>query len=552
MKVLQTAIRPAAGRSSDPHVSSALRTDRELLRKFAAEKSEAAFAEVVRRHASMVHAACMRVLQHRQDAEDAFQAVFWVLACKAGASWWRESVAGWLHEVARRIAMKKRTGRRMSMASSVAESAAQPTPAEPDFDLQAVDEEIAQLPEAYRGAIILCCLEGKRYDEAARELGCTDGVLRGRLIRGKELLRKRLVKRGIGAAAVGLAALLEGMASAASTIPQATIAQTARTALLFANGQTGALSPTALSLAQGALRMILWNRIKLAALSLALLTLLGFGAAKWATAGNPPQGVGPAYRAHPTAVDDENRAEKKESLHGVVRGIDAEKKLLNVRAEELEFDTAYEVPANAEVRIVGSPAKLEDLRKGMRFHLAFAADGKTVEKVHATWPTVRCVLKGIDATKRTITFPAGGDEDEEGAFDITLAIAPEAKALIGAFPIGLDELKVGQKAELELSADRKSAVKIEARPENGEFRATLKQAAGNNLLIAVGSEEEDHDRFELRLPLAPNAAVKWNGQDAKVGDLPANARLMLQLDGERKQVVRVRGLPAPVRDERND
>lgn len=553
MKVLETAIRPAEGRPHGPPPATVPLTDRELLRQFAIEKSETAFAEVVRRHASLVEATCMRVLQHRQDAEDAFQAVFWVLARKAGSGGWRESVAGWLHEVARRIAMKKRTSRRMPAATPAIESATQPTQAEPAADLEAVDEEIARLPEAYRGAIVLCCLQSKRYDDAARELGCSDGALRGRLVRGKELLRKRLVKRGIGAAAVGLATMLECMASASQPVSESAIVEATRTALLFANGKVGGLSPSALSLAQGALRMILWQRIRFAVLSLALLALLGFGAARWAAAGDSARGTAGGYHAHATAVeDDEPRADrKKDTLKGVVRGIDAEKKLLNVRAEELEFDTAYDIPANAEVRISGTPAKLEDLRKGMRFDLAFSADGKTVEKVHAKWPTVRCTIKTIDAEAKSISFPASDDEDEN-PLDLTLAIAPNAKVHIGAFEIGVKELKSGQKAELELSADRKSVVKVDARAENGEFRATLVQAAGNMLLLAVGSDDEDQDSFEVRLEMAPNASVKWNGQDAKAGDLLTNARLLVQLDGERKQVVRVRGIPAAARGERDD
>src|SRR5437764_869497 len=68
----------------------------------------ASFARLVRRHGPMLHGVCRRVLHDAHDAEDVFQAAFLVLARKAGAGRWGESVGGWLHTTARRLALRAR------------------------------------------------------------------------------------------------------------------------------------------------------------------------------------------------------------------------------------------------------------------------------------------------------------------------------------------------------------------------------------------------------------------------------------------------------------
>src|SRR5690348_5149824 len=84
------------------------RTDRELLDAFAARRSEAAFAALVSRHGPMVLRVCRRVLRQEQDAEDAFQATFLVLARHTASIRNRDTVADWLYGVAYRTAMNTR------------------------------------------------------------------------------------------------------------------------------------------------------------------------------------------------------------------------------------------------------------------------------------------------------------------------------------------------------------------------------------------------------------------------------------------------------------
>lgn len=81
-------------------------TDGQLLARFVSSRDEAAFNELVRRHGPMVLGVCRRILRHTQDAEDAFQAAFLVLARKAASVVNRQAVSNWLYRVTYRIALE--------------------------------------------------------------------------------------------------------------------------------------------------------------------------------------------------------------------------------------------------------------------------------------------------------------------------------------------------------------------------------------------------------------------------------------------------------------
>jgi RNA polymerase sigma factor (sigma-70 family) len=187
-------------------------TDGQLIRRFANERDERAFAELVERRGALVAGVCARMLRHREDAEDAFQAVFMVLARRAASLRGDASLAGWLHAVAVRVCLAQRsanlrTQRRVQEAAEVAKETHRP---DQWAELRLViDEELAALPQRLGEVLVLCDLEGRTRDEVARALSIPVGTVSSRLARGRNRIRDRLVRDGLPIAGSGIAAALQ-------------------------------------------------------------------------------------------------------------------------------------------------------------------------------------------------------------------------------------------------------------------------------------------------------------------------------------------------------
>lgn len=189
--------------------------DRALVRRFAESRDEAAFARVVERHARMVYGVCRRAVRDAHLAEDAFQAVFLVLANHPARATKAAAVGGWLFGVARRVGLAAR--RREQRHARRAAAAAPREANRADFGdlLRVLDEEIAALPDEFRAPLVACFLEERTLDEAARHLGWSVSTLRRRLDRAKQLLRARLTRRGATLAGGLFAGFLAQTANAA-------------------------------------------------------------------------------------------------------------------------------------------------------------------------------------------------------------------------------------------------------------------------------------------------------------------------------------------------
>jgi RNA polymerase sigma factor (sigma-70 family) len=193
------------------------------LKRFSDQRDEASFGMLVHRHGPMVQGVCQRILGDVHEAEDAFQAVFLVLARKCASIRKPELLGNWLYGVACRISRKART---RAIRKETWERRAKKMPTQDQIlelewaELkQVLDDELSRMPEKYRTPLVLCYLQGRTNSEAAAQLGWPAGSISGRLARAREILRKRLNRRGLTLSAGLLAVLLSQKAASADVSP---------------------------------------------------------------------------------------------------------------------------------------------------------------------------------------------------------------------------------------------------------------------------------------------------------------------------------------------
>jgi RNA polymerase sigma factor (sigma-70 family) len=302
------------------------RTDVQLLQEFAARNDQTAFAALVRRHGPMVLGVCRNILRHTQDAEDAFQATFLVLARKAATIHKGEALVGWLHGVAYRMAMNARrtAARRRSHEGKVmVKSNGDPAWETAWREVQELlDEEIRQLPEKYRAPFLLCCLEHRSATEAARQLGVKEGTVWSRLSRARQQLQQRLAKRGVTLSAVLAATAVAGN-EAVAAVPALLVDDTAKAASAYAAGSTAAkvVSSNVAALLKGVTKTMLLGKAKSASAVLLAVCVLASGAvlATQRTETAKPAGDPPRETARPALpAADKDGAKEPVDVSGQV------------------------------------------------------------------------------------------------------------------------------------------------------------------------------------------------------------------------------------------
>jgi RNA polymerase sigma factor (sigma-70 family) len=285
--------------------------DQELLKRFHTQQDQPAFHALMCRHGPMVLDVCHSILRNEADAEDAFQATFVILARKAGSIRNAASLGSWLHGVAYRTALKARA-QSANRQKHEARAPARQTSAADELSWREVRQvlhaEVSGLPERYRAPLVLCYLEGATQEAAAVQLSLAKSTLRERLQGGRTLLRTRLMRRGLGPAALLVAAAWPA-ANLPASVPTSVVSSTIKAASFVAAGQAaaeGVISAKVATLTEGVMKTMFMTKLKIAT---ALLLVVGIviGAALLA---HQPMLLHQSSAAQPTP---EKKAEKPQT-----------------------------------------------------------------------------------------------------------------------------------------------------------------------------------------------------------------------------------------------
>ena len=249
--------------------------DQQLLREFAKTSSEAAFATLVARYVNLVHSTALRFVGNQQRAEEITQAVFIILARKAGSLGPKVVLSGWLYQTAKLTAAnalkcdlrRERREQEAYMQSTLNE----PGAAAWEQIAPLLDEAMGRLGETDRNAVVLRFFENKNAREVAAALRVTEAAAHKRVNRALEKLRKLFAKRG-----VTLTAALIAGAVTANSVQAAPVGLAATVTAATAKGTL--ISATMTTLVKTTMKTMTWLKIKFAA-GVGLAALLVGGAA---------------------------------------------------------------------------------------------------------------------------------------------------------------------------------------------------------------------------------------------------------------------------------
>ena len=222
-----------------------------LLRRYAQEDSQEAFAALTVRYLNLVYSVCLREVHDPELAQDVTQAVFLLLARTAPAFRSKTALPGWLFRTARFAAQNARTReqRRRHYEEKAAQAMQQQNEGVGDAAWTEIEpvlnSALAALREGERDCVLLRFFQGLSFAEAGAALGLSEEAARKRVTRALEKMQRFFGKEGIVVPSVGLAALLSthAMKAAPATCSAsvATItagALTGQTSLSLAGSQT--------------------------------------------------------------------------------------------------------------------------------------------------------------------------------------------------------------------------------------------------------------------------------------------------------------------------
>jgi RNA polymerase sigma factor (sigma-70 family) len=408
------------------------RTDGQLLDDFITRRDGAGFEALVRRHGPMVLGVCRRVLHQEQDAEDAFQATFLVLARKAASVGRPERLGNWLYGVAYRTALDARAAaaRRRARERQVSPMPEPETTGDADVwrDLRPLlDRELSRLPEKYRVAVVLCDLQGGTRRDVAEQLGVPEGTLSGRLTTAHRLLAKRLARHGLALSGGALAAGLSGD-SASAGVPAPLLAVTAQAATAQV---AGVVSAQVAALAEGVLKTMLLKKLKVVTAGLLAFGALVGAAVVMGRADRKANGPGAAKalqlgdRGRQVAwAPDGKTLAVVTKVEKAIFGFQYDRRGSAIRLWDVETGRVRETVA-------------ESREKGLAYSgVVFSADGRAIaasvseEVILPDARLIRTVVKVWDAKTLALKQSLGGNDSQLHC----VAFSPDGKLLAGSDP----------------------------------------------------------------------------------------------------------------------
>lgn len=539
--------------------------DGDLLTRYRTERDQEAFGSLVRRHGPMVLGVCRRVLRDSHAADDAFQATFLVLAKKAEAVRPPDRLAPWLYGVAYRTALKARgrAFRRRQVEQDYAAGAGVRSGAAPACEagelLPVIDEQLNGLPEKYRTPLLLCGVQGLNKAEAAQRLGLPEGTVSSRLARARDMLRDRLVRRGVAVPAAFAALLTPDALQAAVTQPLTA------SACEVALGSV-AVPETVFTLSHEVIRSMTLSKFHLLS-AIALSASLaggGFGllsinadekkpqpaqaqVKKPAPEADKPAKPSPEGDKKPVKPDGEKKPGPR--FGGKVAAVDAKEGTITlaIKGDGGLAEKVVKVPAGAKVLIDGKEAKLADVPKGSiaGFMATAAKEGvpPDITEVRVTGASVGGTVKSVDASGITLD-----SEKAPQAFKLTA----DTKVSVGGKDAKPTDLKAGDRVNITLSADGASALAISggAKGEGGDkpegkpgvkvqkFGGRVASVDASARTITLASKGEGGK--EVVVKVTADAKVTVDGKDAKLGDVARGVTVTLTIasakDGQLREV----------------
>jgi RNA polymerase sigma factor (sigma-70 family) len=477
------------------------------------------------RHQQLVMSVCQRILREAADAEDAFQATFLVLARRAASLKWQDSIAGWLHQTARRTALKLRSMKvrrqriEQQAAGNRSEISVVSTHTEAAVSIhelaEILDEELDQLPVLFREVILLTQVEGLSREETAQRLGISEAAVKDRLERGRSQLRGRLVRRGITVSGTMLAAwLLPGTAQAASTT---LVTATAAAATVFASGSsTSTAAPVAVTLAQGVLKMMGMEKLRF--ITACVLSLI--------TAGGVAYGV---------LHDNPQRFQK--GLVGQIVDVQTRGQSHSVTIQLEEFETLLNLDVSAEVKVwkAYESSTLANVKPGQFASLRLASDHRTVNEIHVSGAQHEVSIRGLsDSGAMMATTEDDGESADESR---PYQLAPDAILRIGGLPATRDDFQAGMEVPLELAEDGRTvhAIEAEADPRTiivGSL-VSIDVAAGTAM---IETEDENDTLIKIPLKIDAKAVVEVDGKRADVSAILPGSEVVLRTTTDRSSI----------------